>query len=203
MALTLRDLLEQSQGQIRGRQQRLLGTDIAPDYGGVQQAIKKQAGGPGFVELIMPLLMNLLGPASGSTNEYLNRIRRGTQQDVAGAQTDALKRGITGSSIEAAAMGQARGRGRFAESNYLSQGSQRLAQMLSQGISGQLGGISQGYGDLAQLAGEEFGAKRDIGLFREQLQFTQEQAQANRDEARLAAMMKMGSSVVGAGMGGR
>src|SRR3990167_2383499 len=70
----------------------------------------------------------------GSQAPAVQAIREGARSNVAAAQSDAMRRGLTGSDIEAAAMGQARASGEQQVGQLIAQQSSVLAQYIMQAL---------------------------------------------------------------------
>src|SRR3990167_1173742 len=134
---------------------------------------------------IQELLMGQQAPAIAS-------LREGSRANVAAAQSEAMKRGLTGSDIEAASMGQARAAGEQQVGQLIAQQSSALAQYIMQAMGMDIQGNREMFVTLAQALGQELSSQRDM----EQARLDREQAAHLAGKARQSALW---GSAIGAG----
>lgn len=156
-----------------------------------------------MTQTIGPLLQQVYG-MQGNLMQPL--FQQQGAQGAAQAQSDAMKRGMTGSSIESAGMGQA-----YAQAN---QGyDQYMANQLSQLVSQYSGAVNtdinnqQGYyQNLAQAVGQNYAAQQQEAMFKQQLQEMMAQGGQNRlagqQQAIIGGLFGMGGSALGGYLGG-
>jgi hypothetical protein len=166
----------------------LSGLNINSGYGGMESAVKGLSSLPGLTETILPSIKALLMP--GENNPAFKAIDAGTQQSVASAQTDAMRRGLTGSDIEAASMVGARQGGEMAKSNFQAQTATQLAGFIKDLATGDINSQRENLLSFAQLMGQKITNDNDLEMFRSMLQ--ENMAQSARNSK---------SSLWGAGIG--
>ena len=165
-------------------------------YGNLDRTVRGLSSTPGLTETILPSIKALLMP--GANNPYTNLIDASTGANVAQAQTDAMKRGLTGSDIEAAAMTGARGQGEMAKSQFYAQNAQSMAGFLKDMVSGDIGMQRENLMALAELMGQKIQSEQDLKMFREMLDANLGQADKNRKSALWGAGISAAGSVAGA-----
>lgn len=199
--MTLKDLLTQANRRVSTGASNIAGSDVSVGLPRLFDMIKARASeAPGYAETILPALMALLSPEGQQVSPFAQAIARGTEQNVAAAQSDAMKRGLTGSDIEMAGMQGARAQGQQALSQLYGQTAGNLSNaimsLLSQDIQTQQGV----YGDLASAIGEEFTAQRDIRLQKEAQDAAMKQAKRNQWMSLAGSALGAGGNLMGAGM---
>ncbi len=178
--------------------QSVLGS-IAPgeaNYSNVDKTVRGAAQIPGLTETILPAIKSLLMP--GDNNPYEKLIDRTTQGNVSAAQSDAMKRGITGSDIEAGAMAGARSEGEFAKSNFFAQNATHMADLVTQMATGDLNSQRENLMMYAQLMGQKITSDNDLYMFQQSLQANLDMADKNRKNQLWAAGIGAAGSVGGA-----
>lgn len=168
------------------------------DYGSVDKTVRGLTQLPGLTETILPSIKALLMP--GENNPAFKAIDLGTQQNVAAAQTDAMRRGLTGSDIEAASMVGARGQGELAKSNFQAQTSTQLAGFIKDLATGDISAQRENLISFAQLMGQKIQSDQDLLMFREMLSANMEQADKNRKNALWGAGISAVGSIAGGGI---
>lgn len=153
----------------------------AADYGSLDKTVRGLTQMPGLTETILPSIKALLMP--GADNPYSKLIDQSTQGNVAAAQTDAMRRGLTGSDIEAASMAGARGQGEMAKSNFFAQNSQQMAGFIKDLATGDINAQRENLVMFAELMGQKITNDQDLAMFREMLQANMDQADKNRKSA--------------------
>lgn len=176
----------------------LSGLNINSGYGGMESAVKGLSTIPGLTDTILPSIKALLMP--GENNPAFKAIDAGTQQNVAAAQTDAMRRGLTGSDIEAASMVGARGAGEMAKSNFQAQTSTQLAGFIKDLATGDIAAQRENLTMFAQLMGQKITNDQDLMMFREMLQANLDQADKNRKNALWGAGISAVGSIAGGGI---
>lgn len=182
--------------------QQLSGARIGADFGSIIDMIKRSGNVPGMADTALPAIQALLAPGGQKASGYEQAIGRQTEQNVAAAQSDALRRGVTGSTIEAQGMGQARTEGQRSLTQFYSGTANQLSQMIFQAVSGDIQHQRGTLIQLAQAMGQELTSERDIMLFREQLKASMDQAAANRRNALIGAGIGAVGTIGGAMVGG-
>lgn len=117
----------------------------------------------GQMTSILPSLQELL---MGQQAPAVQSIREGARSNVAAAQSEAMKRGITGSDIEASSMTQARAAGEQQVGQLMSQQASTLAQYIMQSYGYDLQANREMYVTLAQALGQELQSQRDMEIAR-------------------------------------
>lgn len=171
---------------------------INSGYGGMETAVKGLANIPGLTETILPSIKALLMP--GPDNPAFKAIDIGTQQNVAASQTEMMKRGLTGSDIEAAAMTGARGQGELAKAQLQAQTSTQLAGFIKDLATGDISAQRENLVMFAQLMGQKITSDQDLMMFREMLQENMAQESRNRKSALWGAGISAVGSIAGAGI---
>lgn len=159
----------------------LNGLSIDSGYAGMEKAVKGLGQLPGLTDTILPSIKALLMP--GENNPYAKLIDASTQGNVAAAQTDSMRRGLTGSDIEAASMAGARQGGEMAKSNFFAQNSQQMAGFIKELATGDISSQRENLIMMAQLMGQKITNDQDLAMFREMLSANMDQADKNRKSA--------------------
>ena len=134
----------------------------------------------------------------GSQAPAVQAIREGARSNVAAAQSDAMRRGLTGSDIEAAAMGQARASGEQQVGQLIAQQSSVLAQYIMQALGMDIQANREQFVTLAQAIGQELTARRDIEQsFRDSELASREGASGRRSQLYGAGIGAVGSILGG------
>ena len=179
--------------------------DMNTGYGNVIETIKRAGSQPGITATALPAIQQLLGYAPQAMAPYLADIEKGAAASEARAQSSAMRRGLTGSDIEAQAMGEARGQGMRAKeqlyADVYSQTSNQMAQMIFQAASGDLQQNRDLILTLAQAMGQELTSQRAMYMFQQALKASIEQAERSRRSAKRGGIGGAIGSVAGAGAG--
>ncbi len=154
----------------------LSGLNLNPNYQNMMEILKRSGQAPGLAQALGPSMEALLSPAGQAASPYAAAIQRQTEQNVAQAQTGAMKRGITGSSIEATAMNQAQESGQIALAQLYGQTANQLSEMIYRAASGDLQNNRELLYVLAQAMGQEITSERDMRMFQEALRSSIDQA---------------------------
>jgi hypothetical protein len=167
-------------------------------YGGMDTALQGLGKLPGLTETILPSIQKLLSP--GPDNAILQGIDRSTQSNVAAAQTESMKRGLTGSDIEMGAMSAERATGEQAKGTFLAQNAQQLASFMKDLATGDIQSQRENLIMMAQAMGQKITSDQDLLMFREMLAANIDQAGKNRDSAMIGAGIGAISSIAGGAM---
>lgn len=162
--------------------------------------VLSQHGPQSLTSTLMPLYQQLFGAQSGALSQ--NRDMQ-AQTGRANAQSDAMRRGLTGSSIESAGM---QGAQQSADMGY----NQAYSQLLSN-IVGQYTGAAQTdigsqqsyYQNIAQALGQTYASNVQQEQFNRQLQAGIDVASRNSKSALWAAGIGAGGNILGALLGSR
>ena len=173
----------------------LSGLRLDSGYGGMENAVKGLSKIPGLTETILPSIQKLLMP--GPDNPAFKAIDIGTQQNVASAQTDAMRRGLTGSDIEAASMVGARSQGELAKSDFQAKTSTQLASFIKDLATGDINAQRENLIMFAQLLGQKITNDQDLKMFRDMLAANMEQARMKADSAIASAEIGALGSLAG------
>lgn len=169
------------------------------DYGSMDKSVRGLASMPGLTETILPSIKALLMP--GENNPYSQLIDKSTQRNVAAAQTDAMRRGLTGSDIEAGAMLGARSEGEGAKSQFFAQNAQQMAGFIKELATGDINSQRGNLIMFAELMGQKITSDQDLMMFREMLNANMGQAAKNRKSALWGAGIGALGSIAGAAVG--
>lgn len=134
---------------------------------------------PGIQELLM-----------GGQAPAVSALREGARGNRAAAQSDAMRRGLTGSDIESASMTMATAQGEQQVGQLIAQQSSQLAQYIMQAMGMDIQGNREMFVTLAQALGQELSSQRDM-----------EQARLDREAAAAEGARGRKSSMWGAGIG--
>lgn len=147
---------------------------------------------PGIQELLM-----------GSQAPAVASLREGARGNVAAAQSDAMRRGLTGSDIESAAMGGARAAGEQQVGQLIAQQSSQLAQYIMQAMGMDIQGNREMFVTLAQALGQELSSQRDMEQARLDREMAASEGAAGRKSALWGAAIGGVGSILGGGLAGR
>lgn len=170
------------------------------NYENVDKSVRGLTSVPGLTETILPSIRALLMP--GKDNAYVKQIDKSTGRNVAAAQTEAMKRGLTGSDIEAGAMGMERETGETAKAGFFAQNAQQMASIMKELATGDINMQRENLTMFAQLMGQKITSDQDLMMFREQLAANIDQAGKNRGNALWGAGLQAVGSIGGAIAGG-
>lgn len=166
-------------------------------YENVMEILKSVSG--------VPTLQSQMAPLAGEQAKYLQpqieAIRELTGQNVAASQTEAMKRGLTGSSIEAQNMQMARTQGGQTEAKMRGEFALSLTDLLARAIQGDTEAAQQLRYQLAQAMGQKVAADQEKEMFLQQLEAMNQQASSNRKSALWGSAIQGGAQLAG-GLGG-
>ena len=173
--------------------QELLGTDNpAGRLSNVKKILSaQQPQMAGILPGLRDLLLGAQAPAVAA-------IREGSRANVAATQSDMMRRGLTGSDIEASAMAGARGMGEQQVGQLIAQQSNALAQYLMQALGLDIAGNREQFTALAQVLSDEFTAEQEADMFRRSL----EEGTAMAGRANRTQLVGAGIGAVGSILGG-
>lgn len=155
--------------------------NLPVNFSSIQQLLSQQP--QSVTNTLMPGLMSILGL---QTQQLGPMFGNQASQMASAAQSDAMARGLTGSSIEAASLLGARQAAAQNQSQFVGQQLGQLGQAYTGAIGQDVQSQNQMYQDLAQALGQKM--QSDI----QQQQF-QQQLQAMQDQARMSANASMWS----------
>lgn len=144
---------------------------------------------------ILPSIQELL---LGTQAPAVQAIREGARINRASAQSDAMKRGLTNSDIEAANMTGATAQGEQAVGQLIAQQSSQLAQYIMQAMGMDIQGNREMFVTLAQALGQELGSQREMEMAR----LEREQASHLAGDANRNALLGAGIGAIGSIAGG-
>lgn len=181
-----------------------MATHIEPNtgYDQIVTALKKMGGLPQMTQTALPAIQQLLAPGGQKASAYEQAIAGQTSANVAAAQSDAMKRGLSASSIEAAAMGGARAQGQQALSQFYSGTANQLSQHIYNAFQGDREQQERALMALAQAMGQELTSRRDMLMFKTQLHNSLKQTSLNRLNAMIGSMIGAGGSMMGGALAG-
>jgi hypothetical protein len=166
-----------------------------PTYENIIGKIQEMQGVPGLSDTAIPQIQGILGQSSRYLTPQLEAIDRDTEAMAAKAQSDAMRRGLTGSDIELANITGARTAGGQRKAEVRGQFGLNQANVMSDLIFKAASGDQQSELSiltlLAQAMGQELTSQRDIEMFRQQL------SQMDKESRRA-----FWGSVIGGGLGG-
>jgi len=177
---------------------QIMPSSYTPSYENIIKMIQAMGNQPSYMETYVPAVAELMG---SSTTPAIQEAGRQTAANVAAAQSDAMKRGITGSSTEALGMGQARGQGQQVVANIMGQQAAQMAQVIIQAAQGDIAANRDTLLALAQAMGQELTSQRDIAMFQEQLKNAVNLARQQASEKRAAGIGGLIGTGLGAGLG--
>lgn len=175
-------------------------TTGTPDFSKLMEVLKIQ--GPSMTNLAVPAIANLTGQASQFLQPQIAAIQKQTGANVAAAQSESMRRGLTGSDIEAASLTGEREAGLAAEAGVRAQFGLQQVQTLSnaimQSLSSDIGQNRQILMNLAQAMGQEITAQRDMEMFAKQIQALMIQAGMTQEANEFGAKMGLVGEIGGA-----
>ena len=145
---------------------------------------------------IQELLMGTQAPAVAA-------IREGARGGVASAQSEAMKRGLTGSDIEAASMGQARAAGEQQIGQLIAQQSSALAQYIMQAMGMDIQGNREMFVTLAQALGQELSSQREMAMRAQEREMMASEGARQRQSSLLGSIIGGVGMIAGGGLAGR
>ncbi len=160
-------------------------------YGNIDTTVRGLTQLPGLTETILPSIKALLQP--GDNNPYAQLIDKSTAGNVASAQTDAMRRGLSGSDIEAAGMAGARAEGESQKTAFYTQNAQQMAGFMKDLATGDINDQRENLMMFAQLMGQKITSDQDLQMFREQLAANMDMA----SKSNKAALWGAGIGAVG------
>lgn len=126
-----------------------------------------------LTNLALPSMQQQFATTGANLAPAISAIRESTAGNVAGAQSDAMRRGLTGSDIEASGMQGARQAGSAQEAQLVGQAGLQQAQTMAQAIMQAFGmdiqANAQMFQNLAQAIGSQMSNEQNIQMFQEQL----------------------------------
>lgn len=175
-----------------------LGAGRNPEgFGDITKLLSTQQGS---MMSAMPTIQELL---MGGQAPAVQAIRHGASMNRASAQSDAMKRGLTGSDIEGANMTMATAQGESQVGQLVAQQSSQLAQYIMQAMGMDIQGNREMFVTLAQALGQELGAQREMEMARlEREQASHLAGNANRNALWGAGIGAIGS-IAGGALGGK
>jgi hypothetical protein len=154
----------------------------------------------------LPYVQAQFDKQSANVAPQLEAIRRGGEVNAAAAVSDAGARGMRGSDIEAAGVGNARNTAQQSQAEMLSklsvQQAETMAQYIMQAYGYDIQANSQMYNNLAQAIGQELSQQRDMQQFEEQLKLMKKQLKENSKSSVLGSLLNLAGTAGGAAIGG-
>ncbi len=144
-----------------------------------------------------PLLQQIYGMQG---NLMQGTFQQQGAQGAAQAQSDAMKRGLTGSSIEGAGMQQAYGQANQGFNQYMASILQNLIPQYSQAAQFDIGNQQGYYGNLAQAVGQNYASEIQQKQFQQQLQAGLDAASQSSNAQMWAGIASGLGSAVGGGI---
>lgn len=180
-------------------------SDLNPSFEGVVETLRGIGDLPTLTGSALPRIEELLGQQGKFLMPQIEGLRKRAGELEAGAQSEALRRGLTGSDIEVAGTQRARTSGLEAEAGlrgrFAIESSRQLSDLIFKAMSGDIQAATNLRTLLAQAMGEEAGARRDIMLFREQLAAGVDIARRGREAGLIGAGIGAVGSIGGAALG--
>jgi len=177
----------EGQGQSNFQLPSVSGT--APSFEGIMKMLSSSRA---TQSQQLPQLQQLLSGRS----EFFEPQAQNISADIQGAMG---KRGLTGSSIEAQAIGQGVG---SARSQFALGGANTFAQMMQSAQAGDVNAQREMMMAISQAMGEEMTAQRQMDMFREQLQANMSQASQNRKSGMWGSIIGAAGTMAGGALGG-
>lgn len=179
-------------------------TNANVDFGNIAKLLT--APPQSMVNSALPAMQSQFAATGANLAPALSAIRETTAGNVAGAQSDAMRRGLTGSDIEAAGMGGARAAGAAQEAQLVGQAglqeAQTMAQAIMQAFGHDIDANASMYQNLAQLIGQKMSSDQNYKMFKDQLDQALRISHATGNNQLLASLISAGGQVVGAKMSG-
>jgi len=147
-----------------------------------------------LTQSIGPLLQQVFGAQSNMMQPIFQQ--QGAQ-GAAQAQSDAMRRGLTGSSIEAMGIGQAYSAANQNYSQYLAQQLSSLIPTYASAVGQDIQGNNNYYTNLAQAVGQQYSAQQQKEQFEQQLRAALSQARMSAEATRDAGMMQAFGGAIG------
>jgi hypothetical protein len=166
-----------------------------PTYDNVFGLIKASGQMPGVTDTALPAIAQLLDSARGPAAMGINKE---TEANVASAQSDAMKRGLTGSDIEAGNMTMARGQGQLALSKLYADSAGKMGDYIMQAVTGDVQSQRENLLNLAQAFGQKISSDQELAMFQQQLAASMGMA----DRANKTSLWGAGIGAVGSIAGG-
>lgn len=161
-----------------------------------QQVFDLLANAPtSLTSILAPLLQQVYGAQGNLMKPVFDQ--QGAQ-GAAIAQSDAMKRGLTGSSIEASSIGQAYNQANQGYNQYIAQMLQNLIPQFSNAANFDIQNSQHYYDALAQAVGQDYASKVQMDQFNRQMDAGNAAADADR-KAQMWAALIGGAGQVGAG----
>lgn len=172
----------------------------APTYENIIKMLQGTSQLPGQAS-ILPQIQGILGQSSQYLQPAIQGIEQATQANVAQAQTDMMKRGMTGSDIEMQGMMQARTAGQQQIGQLLGnwglQNAQTMADYTYKALSGDIEAERSLAVMLAQAMGQELTSQRDLAMFQQQLAAALKMAKRNAKTGLFGSI----GGIIGGGIG--
>lgn len=174
-----------------------------PSYSNIISQISQMNNIPSLTKDYLPQVQQLLGQSSQYLQPSINAINQNTQQNVAQTQSNAQKRGVTGSSVEQLGISQAQQGGAQQIQQLMGQwglqNSQQMASYVMQAASGDIQTQKETIQSIAQAMGQELTSQRDYQEFQQQLQAALSEAQSSNSSNILGSVIQ-GLGSVGGGV---
>lgn len=149
-----------------------------------------------LTSLIGPLLQQVFG-AQGNMAQGM--FAQQGAQGAARAQSDAMARGLTGSSIEAANMSGAYNSADQGFNQYIMQMLSQLVPQYTQAAQFDINGANNQYSNLAQAVGQQYSSQIQQDQFMKMLQQGTDIANQQSSDNRMGAWLGLAGSAMGAG----
>lgn len=160
--------------------------------------VLSQSAPQSLTALLMPLFNQLFGAQQGSLQQ---RFGAQGEQGMAQAQSDAMKRGITGSSIEESGIQSALANSNMGYNDAYSQLLGNLVNSYSSAAGQDISNKQNYFQSIAQGLGQTYAAQQQQQQFQQQLQEAMSQAGQNRlagqQQAIINGAFNIGSKVIG------
>ena len=186
-------IINQSQLPKLPRLEDLLGA--GPVRAGEQTLYDLLRAPQGRMTDILPQMEDLL---IGAQAPAMRAIQEGSRQNAAIMQSEAMKRGLTGSDIELANIRGAYETGTLQSGQLLAQQSSALAQFLMQAMGMDIASNREQFVTLAQAIGEQLAGERDMEIARRQQEFAAHEGAASRRSSLWGSLIGAGG-MIGAG----
>ncbi|MFA5026403.1 MAG: hypothetical protein WC713_00875 [Candidatus Methylomirabilota bacterium] len=169
-----------------------------PSYANIIKMLQSQGSLPTMTGSFVPQAQQLL---LGRDSDAMKGLQQTTAQNVAAAQSNAMKRGLTGSSVEAFGMNQAQQSGQLAEAQYRAQTASDFMSILQSAMQGDLQSAQQLRQMIAQAMGQKMTSDQEYSMFQQQLNSANEQAKRNSQNALWGAGIGAVGSLGGGAIG--
>ena len=174
---------------------------MSPNYDNIMATIRSIGGLPNLTQGVVPQIEQMFGANGTAIAPDIKALRDQTNTQVADTQTDFMRRGLTGSSIEMGGPGgldSVRAGGLDSEARFRAQNSQMLADILFKAMQGDINAATSLRTMIAQAMGEELGYNRDLDMFNRQMSNLNDQAGKDRNAQMWSSLISAGGSL-GAG----